>query len=122
MIKVYCDTGGYRSELKDLHQKGLIQVIQFHYENRNNNIKNSAPPSNPTWDEMNYSWNELSDLIWDDLGKTSDKHVEISRIIGKDNKRDIKHLDSAYMARCNAFITSDKDDICSNKNEIYHSL
>jgi hypothetical protein len=67
---------------------------------------------------MNYSWDELDNVTWDDLGKQSDKIQEIASIIGSSNKRDIKHLDSAYMAGCDAFITSDKGDICSKADDI----
>jgi hypothetical protein len=122
MKNVYCYTGGYRKELKGMEQNGLIKLMQFHYENRNKNIKSAAPPSKPTWEEMNYSWNELPKLTWDDLDKTSGKYNRIKDLIGKENARDIKHLDSAYMAQCDAFITSDKDDISSKKNEIYQLL
>ena len=122
MIKVHCDTGGYRPELKRMQQQAIITLVQFHYENRNKNAKKSAPPSKPTWDEMNYSWDELHNTTWNDLGKTSDQHSQIITIIGINNKRDIKHLDSAYMAGCKAFISSDKDDICSKRKQIYQLL
>ncbi len=122
MLIIYCDTGGYRKELKDMEHKGLIKLVQFHYENRNKNINASAPPSSPTYEEMNYLWRELDNLTWDDLGKTSNKYDQITNLIGKGNRRDIKHLDSAYMANCDAFITSDKGDICSKRIEIYKLL
>jgi hypothetical protein len=32
MIKVYCEGGALRKELKDLKKKGLIQLIYFPYE------------------------------------------------------------------------------------------
>jgi len=105
-----------------MEQRGLIKVVQFCYENKNKKIKESAPPSNPTWEEMNYTWGELGGSSWADIGKISDKHAQIASIIGNDNKKDIKHLDSAYMAGCEAFVTSDKGDICSKKNEIYQLL
>lgn len=122
MLKVYCDAGGYRRELKAMSRDGRIELVQFHYENRNKHIKSIAPPSKPTFDEMNYAYNELGDLTFDDLGKQSSKIAGITGIIGPKNKRDIKHLDSAYLAGCHAFITSDKGDICSKKEAIFASL
>lgn len=122
MIKIYCDTGGYRPELKRMQKNGLISIVQFHYENRNRNIRESAPPSDPSWDEVNYSWDELDDLTWDDIGKKSDKYGQIVQLIGRNNAKDIKHLDSAYRAGCEAFITSDKGDISSKKEKIYSLL
>lgn len=122
MIRVYCDTGAYRPELKQMHQAGQIELVQFHYENRNKHIKTSAPPSNPTWDEANYSWDELHDTSWNDIGRQSEKIEEIRSLIGAQNKRDIKHLDSAYLAGCKAFITSDKGDISSKSEQIFTLL
>jgi hypothetical protein len=122
MVLVYCDTGGYRSELKDFEQQGLIKLLNFKYENRNKYIKDIAPPSEPTYQDMHYSSLELCGMTSIDLGKKLSKKDQIIKLIGECNIRDIKHLDSAYMAGCKAFITSDKDDICSKSNEIFHLL
>ena len=76
-----------------------IALFQFHYENRNRHINAHAPPSKPAWDEMNYSWHELGNISWNELGAQSEKLSEITFLIGKENGRDIKHLDSAYLGR-----------------------
>ncbi len=122
MLKIYCDTGGYRPELRAMSRDGRIELVQFRYENRNKHIKSVAPPSKPAFDEMNYAYNELGGFTYDDLGRQSSKIDEIRRLIGSENERDIKHLDSAYLAGCHAFITSDKGDICSKKEAILGSL
>lgn len=72
MLKVYCDTGAYRVELTTLEREGKIRIFQFKYENKNKHIRHKAVPSNPTWDELNYTWSELDDLTWNDLGRKSD--------------------------------------------------
>jgi len=121
MKRIYCDTGGYRRELKQLQEDGAIELFQFHYENRNKNIQAAAPASNPTWDEMNYRWDELKDVTWADLGRESEKRPIIETIVGANNIRDVKHLDSAFMANCDAFLTSDKGDISSRSEEIFEA-
>jgi len=97
---------------------GVIQLYQFHYENRNKHIQGMAPPSNPTIAEMNYSYAELGDMSYEKLGEQSSKIQEIEKLLGKQHKRDIKHLDSACMAGCHVFLTSDKDDLVSKRDQI----
>ena len=118
MMKVYCDTGAYRTELKSLELEGKIRVFQFKYENKNKHISHMASPSAPSWEEVNYMWKDFDSLTWDDLGKTSNKWEEIEALLGPNSIRDAKHLDSAYMEGCRVFLTSDKDDIVSRRSEI----
>jgi hypothetical protein len=122
MLKVYCDTGAYRSELADLELSGTISLFQFKYENKNRKIKQRAEPSRPTWSELKYTWRELSGLTWNDMGRQSNIWPEIIKIVGSQNATDAKHLDSAYMTKCAAFITSDKTDIANRKDEIENLL
>ncbi|MCP4493753.1 MAG: hypothetical protein GY820_41595 [Gammaproteobacteria bacterium] len=122
MLKVYCDTGGYRKELKALVANGKIELYQFQYENRNRHIANIAEPSKPTYQEMNYTYAELDGITYADLSKQSDKFGEITTLIGSRSERDIKHLDSAFQTKCEIFVTSDKGDICSKKAEIFGLL
>ncbi len=121
-LKVYCDTGAYRAELKSLERDGKVQLFQFKYENRNRHIRHNAPPSNPTWMEVKYTWNELRDLTWEDMGRTSDKRDAIGTLLGSNCVLDAKHLDSAYMEGCSVFLTSDKDDIVSRRSQIAELL
>ena len=125
MLHVYCDTGAYPRRLKKYEVEGLVTVVQFKYENRNRRISNSAPPSNPTWSQMNYRWEEvksdpiLGKLSWDDIGQTSDRFTDIVEAIGKENMTDAQHIDSAFRAACDVFLTSDKDDIYSQRDALW---
>ena|SRR5437867_2763819 len=122
MLKVYCDTGAFRVELTALEREGKVRIFQFKYENKNKRIRHKAAPSRPNWEELNYTWNELDSLTWDDLGKTSDKRQAIEALLGPNNIRDAKHLDSAYMEGCRVFLTSDKGDIVSRRGELVSLL
>jgi hypothetical protein len=122
MLKVYCDTGAYRPELSTLEAQGKLIVCQFKYENKNRRIKHKAPPSEPSWEELNYTWQELDDLSWLDMGRTSQKWQSIKVLLGPNNLRDAKHLDSAFMEGCSVFFTSDKGDIVSRRDEIWTLL
>lgn len=115
MLRVYCDTGAYRSELSELERSGAIQVYQFKYENKNRKIIHRASPSHPTWKETQYTWNELAGLTWNDMGRQSERWPAILSLIGKNHTVDAKHLDSAYMERCQIFLTSDKGDIVTHR-------
>ena len=124
MILVYCDTGAYRPELGEYERRGLIRLHQFKYENRNRRIAATAPPTNPTWKQMNYTWAELkadsllNRLSWDDLAELSPRFREIIAVIGTNNLTDAQHIDSAFRAGCKIFLTSDKGDIHSRSKDI----
>ncbi len=124
MLRIYCDTGGYRAELTEFEREGKVQLHQFKYENRNKRIRHGAVPSQPTWNQLNYTWDELRQidefktLTWDQLGELSPKFEPLLALLGRDNLTDVKHLDSAYASGCAIFLTSDKDDIWSKRTEI----
>ena len=117
MLKVYCDTGAYCDKLKRLERDGKVQVFQFKYENKNKHIRHMAAPSRPSWKEIKYTWSELT-MTWEALGKTSQKRQAIEALLGPNCIRDAKHLDSAYMEGCRAFLTSDKRDIVSRRGAL----
>ena len=127
MLRVYCDTGAYRPELRAYEGAGLLTIFQFKYENKNRHIRHGAVPSRPTWKEMNYTWDEMRktqefhSLTWDSLGHQSPKFAELAAIVGSQNIRDAKHLDSAYATGCTVFLTSDKADIWSKREQIRRS-
>lgn len=124
MLRVYCDTGGFRPELLDLEQEGRIVLFQFKYENRNRRIQRAAVPSNPSWKQMNYTWDEmrrtpgLESLTYDNIGNHTPKFAELLAGVGASNRVDAQHLDSAHASQCSVFLTSDKDDIWSKRQEI----
>ncbi len=121
MYRVYCDTGGYRKELLQLEKSGVIQLTTYAYENSTKKIKGRSPGSNPSWDEGDSTW-DVDDGSWDDSAKVSDQWEKILNLVGTQNQKDAKHLDSAYMAECNIFLTSDFDDISSKAKSILSLL
>lgn len=121
MLLVYCDTGGYRKELKPLVESGGIKVCQFKYENKTHRKQKPAPPSKPQYRQLeNYTYGEIEAIVprYCDFERSSDKFPEIQRIVGKGNRVDAQHLDSAYMAGCRVFLTSDKDDVWTHREEL----
>lgn len=120
MKKVYCDSGAYTKGLKKLEESGQIELFYHPYENKNKKINRMSLPSEATWDDVNISWDECC-FTWDDFGG-SEKINELKKIIGSSHRRDILHLDSAYRSKCDFFITSDKGDIYSKKDEIFKLL
>ena len=116
MLKIYCDSGGYRRELTTLETEGRIQLCQYVYENRNRKVRGRVPGSNPTWEEGDSSW-EDSDGSWDDYSNQSEHWPQLLKLVNH-NHRDAKHLDSAVLGGCQAFMTSDKGDIASKSREI----
>ena len=124
MLRVYCDTGGFRPELLELARTGRVSLFQFKYENRNRHIKQTAVPSAPAWKQMNYTWDEMrrtpgfESLTYDNIGDQSPKFQELLDIVGAGNRTDAQHLDSAYATQCSVFLTSDKDDIWSKREAI----
>ena len=121
MLFVYCDSGGYQKELRDLESQGFVRLFTYAYENSTKKIRRRAPGSNPTWDEGDSTWDDDAGS-WDDYKKVSEHWTQILELIGNSNSVDAKHLDSAYMAECDAFLTSDHDDIASKATEIYMLL
>ena len=124
MLRVYCDTGGFRTELLELARTGKVSLFQFKYENRNRHIKQVATPSSPSWKQMNYTWDEMrrtpgfEGITYDNIGDQSPKFHELLAVVGVSNRTDAQHLDSAYATKCSIFLTSDKNDIWSKREAI----
>jgi hypothetical protein len=118
-MKIYCDTGGFRQELKCLQDTGVIELYTFKYENKNKHIKKSGHPSNATYNDLkNYSYNDLKGICWSEFSG-SDKYQQIISVIGLENRVDILHVDSAYKSQCEVFLTSDKHDIWLKREELF---
>lgn len=62
---------------------------------------------------------EFSEITWGDF-KGSTLHPEIEAIIGigPQSRRDVLHFDSAHKTACKIFLTSDKGDIWSKREEV----
>lgn len=116
-MKVYCDNGIRPAWIKRLQVSNKVELMFFPYENTNRGIKKLAKPSTATWNNLNMAWNDLNDITWNTFVK-SDKFEEIEKIIGKEHKNDIRHLDSAYKSKCIAFITSDKNDFINHRKNL----
>ena len=122
MIKIYCDSGGFRKELKELEKQGKIQLIMFPYENKNKKILSKGVPSEMRWNDTRIlTWGDMTGYAWGDF-RGSDKYAEILLILGDNNRRDVLHLDSAYQNGCFCFLTRDKEHILRNKYEIARLL
>lgn len=117
VVKVYCDTGAFRKELKDLEAAGQVTLVMFPYENRNRRIADVGVPSQMTWKDLkNFTWDTLPGT-WNDY-TGSEKYSSIAAIIGKQNRGDTMHLDSAYKSGCLCFFTRDKSNIYAKKTEL----
>ena len=66
-----------------------------------------ATPSEATWEEANITWDETS-FRWDDFSP-SPYYSDICAIIGEENTRDAKHVDSAFKSECHCMLTCDND-------------
>jgi len=119
-VRVYCDSGGFRSDLKQLELGGVITLYTFPYENENKKIAGMGLPSEMTWSDMKFPWSYYT-ASWSDY-KGSDQYQLILDIVGKENRKDAMQLDTAYKSRCHYFFTSDKSDICSKREKLEELL
>jgi hypothetical protein len=115
LLKVYCERGAYRTELRSMERDGLIQLLHFPYEGHNRRIRTRATPSVVTWDTTYVTLNEILDSA--DVMVGSEKFSQIRMIIGA-NEFDARHLDSAYKSRCDCFLTPDKRDIADKSVQL----
>jgi len=130
-MNVYCDTGGFRKELREMELAGIITLHQVKYENRNGRIQNGGFPSNLTYDSaFHYTYNDLKkdeffrSVTFDEMraAAASSRFAELLELVGPANKQDARHLDSAITTSCVAFLTSDRDDIASKKEALLASF
>jgi hypothetical protein len=115
MLKVYVDTGGYLPEFKELERAGLIELCGFPFENTTKRVRTIVAGSGATYDQahgLSYSTVVGS---FDDF-KPSELLGRIRAIVQK--PVDAQHLDSAYKASCTVFVTTDKDDIWSKREQL----
>ena len=98
MIKVYCERGAFRKELKSLEKDGLVRLLHFPYEGRNRKVAETDTPSTLTADMT--CWTADSMIRISDMCE-SDRYSEVLRCVGGNNWRDALHLDSAYKSNLN---------------------
>jgi len=118
MIKVYCERGALRKELKQLKKDGLIQLIHFPYEGHAKKLEITDIPSVVTVDMTHMTWDSqirISDCV------SSEKFDEIKSIIGS-HEFDARHIDTAYKNNCRFFLSRDKDDIIGHAKALNNLL
>jgi hypothetical protein len=121
MHKVYCDTGAFREELKELEQALQIELLMFPIENRNKQIRKMGSPTELTLADLkNVTLGEAPGTFADYT--RSDKLDGILAIIGENNRRDALHIDSAHKSECSCFLTRDKTDIWARRTDLENLL
>lgn len=126
-IKIYVDSGAGIERLKEYYP--YLEFYQFPYDSPHrpkkiikNGILKLAIPSAAQWCDSNQTWEE-SNFTWEEC--PTQYHKALKELLEKKSKkpkekirRDIQHLDSAIKTGCVIFITSDYEEIVSNKKEI----
>jgi hypothetical protein len=109
VLRAYCEHGAVRRKLRHLQHEGRLILIGFPYDpnSRAKAIHWLASPSKTEIRDLNLSIGEMNFTLGQMVG--SEKHSEIERIIGRGNRRDVLHIDSAYRSRCACFFTCDSD-------------
>ena len=116
-IKVYVDSGANIKYLKKYSDNCVF--FQFPYDSPDRPKKNRpeiAMASQLQWRDFNTTWEE-TDFSWESMHRSS-VFPQILNILGKSNRRDALHLDSAYKHGVQLFLTSDKKDIWRNRKEL----
>lgn len=117
-IKIYIDTGADISFLKPLFDH--CEFFSLPYDSNDRRKKRPRVrvpcPSEAQLNDCHIRWDE-ADFTSDDFSG-SFVYPQLQKIIGPDNRRDILHLDSAHKMGADIFLTSDKDDILSKRNQL----
>lgn len=113
-MKVYCEHHALRSWIKDMEKMGRITLVLFPYDQSNKNIKEIATPSEATFDEANVPFDK-TDFKFEEFSPSS-HYNSICEIIGEENIRDVKHVDSAFKSKCQCMFTCDKHIISKRQN------
>lgn len=114
-MRVYIDTGGWLKELRPLKEAGIITLLHFPYEQRLKRMNGIAPASDLRWNDSVATWNDIG--TWESTRKSLLFDM-IESIVGKQNRADVQHLDSAAKGNCKAFLTSDKGDIWKHRDQL----
>lgn len=117
-MRVYCEHGALHGRLRRLQSEGRITLAGFPYDpsSRSRAIRELASPSKAQIRDLNLPIGKMSFPIGEMV--ESEKHAEIERIVGRGNRRDVLHIDSAYKRRCACFFTRDRSDILGNRAEL----
>ena len=117
-IKIYLDSGADITGIKKLYKQCLF--VNAPYDDSSNRRKNTEcalpPISQAQWRDANWTWEECN-TPWEE--NTGSKHfTAIQKIIGKGNRRDALHLDSAYKEGVHCFLTADKKSIWTHRHSL----
>ncbi len=110
-LKITRDSSANVKLLKKLENKGLIKIFDVMLENgrENRKIKEKILPigvwGHSRWDEC----------VW---GDEDNKYDEILHLIGRQNIKDAMHLETHLRSENDYFVTQDKDDILSKRDEL----
>jgi hypothetical protein len=117
-MRVYCEHGALNERLRCLQTEGRIVLVGFPYDpnSRSRAIRTLASPSRARIGDLNLRIGEMKFPIGQMDG--SEKQSEIERIVGRGNRRDVLHIDSAYRSGCVCFFTRDRRDILAKRTEL----
>ncbi len=107
-MKIYIEHSALNSEIKKLEKAGKIKLCHNPYDldSKSKKLPNRAEFSEAMLCDLNMPMSE-----WPELKKhKGSEHFEtILDLIGKENRKDALHIDSAYKTNCSAMITRDSD-------------
>lgn len=118
--KVYCDHGSITSELRQLERQKRITLVTFPYDDECKKIQQVAQPSMAQIRDLHMPIKDLSGTFGDYA--PSEKYLQIEQILGKNNRRDVLHVDSAFKTGCSYFFSMDKRHILARREELYQIL
>jgi len=111
-LKLYCEPGALTKELRSLQSEGLVRLVHFSFDpgSITKKISHEASPAGALWKDLGLTWKQLNDLgvTWADLDVRG-RIAEIEGIIGPNHRRDVLHVNSAYVTGCPAMVTRDSD-------------
>ena len=108
-MRIYCETGALSKHVRKLRHYPNVELVHFPYDpdSHPRKITSIAVPSCAEIQDLNLTIAELPGQLSDYSG--SIHFGEILSIIGRSNRRDALHVDSAVKAGCSAFVTQDTD-------------
>ena len=112
MFNIYVDNWVNIKKFETHQKKWLIKLCVAQLENRIKWINQLHPASNLLWWEANFTWSEVV-WTWSDFA-SSDKFILVEEIIGKSERADIQHIDTAYMIGVKFFVTNNPNDFIIN--------
>ena len=121
-IKIYCEHGAVTKGIRKLKRNRHIEIVHFPYDRNSHipKIAGIATPSSAEIRNLNLPIKELPGSFADYSG--SAHFEEIISIVGRNNREDGLHIDSAFKHGCSIFLTKDKQDILAHKKELRRRL